>query len=133
MKTKLVLATILSAITSLSAFANSEPVREVSCRDAREGIADSGYGVEILTGEVEEGQTIAHVYEQTIAGPRELGTFPVTSTESGLTRTYKGKHFTLAIDLESFAPTTEHPGRLVTKTASCSKLKANLICTLNQE
>jgi hypothetical protein len=109
----------LSMISMSSAFANASTL-SVSCRDAR-GIPDFGYEVTIVSNS--EGSPLAQVWEQSYAGRRPLGNYAVQLNNRGMQRIYTGNGFALTINLESMAPTSVHPARLI-----AGKIRANMIC-----
>jgi hypothetical protein len=90
-----------AAVSASDARANAcaDCIRTVlKCQPLRP-IMDAGTYVEIRSGGI-AGITQAHVTEQTIAGPRTVGTYRVSSVRSGPSMRYVGLDFDLVIHTE---------------------------------
>ncbi len=103
----------------------------LTCRDARP-IADAGYVVSITTGGI-AGITIAHLSEQTFAGPRQLAAVAVDRSPSRIRRpnpniyAFVGQDFSLTLSLDDVNSAYEMAA-VLNANVKGEEIRAKMLC-----
>lgn len=127
---------MILSVMALSALAAAEsafagPVLNVLfCRDARGGLRDAGYSVSVKH-DVSLKRTFAKVSSQTIAGPREIGTYVirqrVTHPRPGSPTVYRGEDGFELLVAANADSSGAHPSELQVMVGA-NKVGARLKC-----